>query len=126
MERLTRLLSHLAPQEVAGTAGTFREERDTFGPISVPAEKYWGAQTQRYYMTNARSAFSNLTRVCLLGILSRSLQNFKIGEVGDRMPLPLIRAFGVLKKSAAVVNTELGLLNPKLSTAIQQAASEVG
>jgi len=47
MERISRIIAHLVPNEVAGQRGTFREEKDTFGPISVPAEKYWGAQTQR-------------------------------------------------------------------------------
>ncbi|KAG8097233.1 hypothetical protein GUJ93_ZPchr0013g35263 [Zizania palustris] len=55
----------------------FREERDTFGPIKVPNDKLWGAQTQR------------------------SLQNFDIGGERERMPVPIIRAFGVLKKCAA-------------------------
>ncbi|KAJ7298249.1 hypothetical protein O6H91_Y007800 [Diphasiastrum complanatum] len=57
----------------------FREERDTFGPMNVPADRYWGAQTQR------------------------SLQNFEIGGARERMPEQLIQAFGVLKKSAAKV-----------------------
>nr|ACU21366.1 unknown [Glycine max] len=59
---------------------SFREERDTFGAIQVPSEKLWGAQTQR------------------------SLQNFDIGGPRERMPEPIIRAFGVLKKCAAKVN----------------------
>ncbi len=58
----------------------FRKEKDTFGFIDVPAHRYWGAQTQR------------------------SLQNFKIGGVRERMPESLISAFGVLKKAAALVN----------------------
>jgi fumarate hydratase class II len=61
----------------------FRKEKDTFGFIDVPAHRYWGAQTQR------------------------SLQNFKIGGVRERMPEPLISAFGVLKKAAAVVNVRM-------------------
>ncbi|CAI4052653.1 hypothetical protein SKDZ_16G0160 [Saccharomyces kudriavzevii ZP591] len=80
---------------------TFRTETDAFGEINVPADKYWGAQTQR------------------------SFQNFKIGGARERMPLPLVHAFGVLKKSAAVVNESLGGLDPKISKAIQQAADEV-
>ena len=55
-------------------------EADTFGPLEVPADRYWGAQTQR------------------------SLMNFKIGGERERMPIPVIRAFGVLKKCAAKVN----------------------
>lgn len=58
----------------------FREESDTFGPINVPADRYWGAQTQR------------------------SLQNFDIGGETERMPIPLIKAFAILKKCAAKVN----------------------
>ena len=65
-----------------------RTESNTFGPIEVPAHHYWGAQTQR------------------------SLGNFKIG--GERMPLPLIHALGVVKKCAAKTNTALGQLD-KLS-----------
>ncbi|CAH1833521.1 unnamed protein product [Saccharomyces cerevisiae] len=80
---------------------SFRTETDAFGEIHVPADKYWGAQTQR------------------------SFQNFKIGGARERMPLPLVHAFGVLKKSAAIVNEYLGGLDPKISKAIQQAADEV-
>ncbi|CAI0376272.1 unnamed protein product [Linum tenue] len=78
----------------------FREERDTFGPIQVPADKLWGAQTQR------------------------SLQNFEIGGERERMPEPIIRAFGILKKCAAKVNMEYGL-DPAIAKAIMQAAQEV-
>lgn len=77
----------------------FRTEKDSMGEIQVPADKYWGAQTQR------------------------SLQHFKIG--GDRFPREMIRALGVLKKCAAKANTQLGLLDEKKSQAIQQAADEV-
>jgi fumarate hydratase class II len=76
-----------------------RTETDTFGPIEVSADRYWGAQTQR------------------------SIMNFKIGS--ERMPQPVIRAFGVLKKSAALTNKELGLLDAKLCDAIVKAADEV-
>ncbi len=76
-----------------------RTESDTFGPIEVPAEKYWGAQTQR------------------------SLQNFKIGT--ERMPLPLIRALGLVKQAAASANMKLGKLDPGIGAAIIAAASEV-
>ncbi|XP_020585816.1 fumarate hydratase 1, mitochondrial [Phalaenopsis equestris] len=78
----------------------FREERDTFGPIQVPAHKLWGAQTQR------------------------SLQNFDIGGERERMPDQIIRAFGILKKCAAKVNMEYGL-DPTIGKAIMQAAQEV-
>src|SRR6202007_2175994 len=76
-----------------------RTETDTFGPIQVPADKYWGAQTQR------------------------SLENFKIS--GERMPLALIHAFGVVKKGAALANIALKDLDPKVGEAIVKAADEV-
>ena len=73
--RLLRPFSTAAPQQPGAT----RQESDTFGPLDVPADKYWGAQTQR------------------------SLQNFKIGGPRERMPEPVVRAFGVLKRAAAQV-----------------------
>ncbi|KAK9916312.1 hypothetical protein WJX75_001129 [Coccomyxa subellipsoidea] len=78
-----------------------RQESDTFGPLSVPSDKYWGAQTQR------------------------SLQNFKIGGRAERMPEPVVCAFGVLKRAAAKVNMESGYLDEKRGKAIMQAAGEV-
>jgi len=76
-----------------------RIESDSFGEIKVPLECYWGAQTQR------------------------SIQNFKIG--GETMPLPLIHALGILKKSAALTNIELGLIDKKIGKAIIDAAEIV-
>ena len=76
-----------------------RTETDAFGAIEVPAARYWGAQTQR------------------------SLGNFKIGT--ERMPRPLIRGLGIVKRAAALVNKELGVLDPKLADAIAEAAQEV-
>jgi fumarate hydratase, class II len=76
-----------------------RTETDSFGPIHVPADKYWGAQTQR------------------------SIQNFPIG--GERMPPALVRALGIVKRAAALTNKALGTLDPKLADAIAQAAQEV-
>jgi fumarate hydratase class II len=78
---------------------TTRTERDTMGTIEVPADRYWGAQTQR------------------------SLEHFKIGD--DRFPRPVIRALGVLKKACALVNRELGLLPEDKARAIVAAADEV-
>ena len=96
----------------------YRVEADTFGelqvtlsgnanrtihslPVQVPAEKYYGAQTLR------------------------SVMNFPIGDrASERMPLPVIKAFGVLKKAAAEVNVEFGL-DPVIAGAISQAADEV-
>ncbi|GMM37246.1 hypothetical protein DASC09_045710 [Saccharomycopsis crataegensis] len=77
-----------------------RIETDAFGEIHVDASKYWGAQTQR------------------------SLQNFDIGGAAERLPVPLIRAFGVLKKAAGIVNATYGL-DPTIANAIQTAAQEI-
>ena len=79
----------------------YRVETDAFGEIKVPTDKLWGAQTQR------------------------SLENFKIGGQRERMPEPIVKAFGILKKSAAIVNESLGTLDPKVSKPIQDAADEV-
>ena len=76
-----------------------RTESDSHGPIEVPAHRYWGAQTQR------------------------SLHHFAIGE--DRMPPELIRAFGVLKKAAALANLELGVLPEDKARLIVRAAEEI-
>ncbi|WP_372398852.1 class II fumarate hydratase [Azospirillum sp. HJ39] len=76
-----------------------RIETDSFGPIEVPADRYWGAQTQR------------------------SLQNFRIG--GERMPVPLLRALGIQKRASAAANIRLGALDPTLGAAIMAAADEV-
>ena len=76
-----------------------RTESDTFGPIAVPADRYWGAQTQR------------------------SLQNFRIGV--ERMPVPLVRALGTVKQAAAIVNRDLGELDPKVADAVAAAAADV-
>lgn len=83
----------------AASAANVRIETDSMGEVSVPADKYWGAQTQR------------------------SFENFKIGT--ERMPLPLVRALGVQKKAAALANKELGALDAKIADAIVQAAEEV-
>lgn len=80
-------------------AANVRIETDSFGPIEVPGDRYWGAQTQR------------------------SLQNFKIG--GERMPPALIRGLGIVKKAAAKANVTLGQLDPALADAIMRAADEV-
>src|SRR5580692_11520609 len=69
------------------------------GEIEVPADRYWGAQTQR------------------------SLHHFDIG--GETMPKPLIRAFGILKGASAKVNRDLGKLEPTLADLIEEAAAEV-
>ncbi|KAI0385183.1 fumarate hydratase [Hypomontagnella monticulosa] len=81
-------------------AASTRTESDAFGEIQVPADKYWGAQTER------------------------SLTNFRINQPHDRMPPPIVRAFGILKGAAATVNMRFGL-DEKIGKAIQQAAAEV-
>jgi len=78
---------------------TTRTETDSFGPLEVPSDRYWGAQT------------------------ARSLANFPIGD--DRMPKPLVRALGVVKKAAALANKELGNLDPTIADAIAAAAQEI-
>src|ERR1700753_1449701 len=76
-----------------------RTETDTFGPIEVAADRYWGAQTQR------------------------SLQNFKIGW--EKQPIPVVKALGGVKRAAAEANMALGKLDPKIGEAIVAAAQEV-
>src|ERR1700743_1561063 len=88
-----------ARQQARTRQARTRTESDTFGPIEVAADRYWGAQTQR------------------------SLENFKIGT--EHMPRPLIRALGVIKRAAAEVNRSLKLLEPRLADAIVKAAQEV-
>ena len=80
-------------------SATTRTETDSFGPIDVPAERYWGAQTQR------------------------SLLNFRIG--GERMPAPVVHALGIVKQAAAEANMALGTLDRKTGRAIVRAAKEV-
>src|SRR5690242_8894300 len=81
-----------------GKAGA-RTETDSFGPIEVAADRYWGAQTQR------------------------SIENFRIGA--ERMPRPLIRALAIVKRAAAEVNHSLELLDARRMRAIVRAAQEV-
>ncbi|WP_118858292.1 class II fumarate hydratase [Sphingomonas mesophila] len=81
-------------------ANPSRTESDSFGEIEVPGDSYWGAQTER------------------------SIANFPFGE-RERMPLELVRALGFVKQAAARVNARLGLIEPDMAEAIQQAAGEV-
>jgi len=83
----------------AAAKADIRIETDSMGEVEVPADKYWGAQTQR------------------------SFENFRIGT--ERMPLPLVRALGVQKKAAAQANIDLGILDRKIGDAIIEAAGEV-
>jgi fumarate hydratase class II len=96
---------------------SFRTERDTFGELRVPSDRYWGAQTQRYDRLSPSAHYDS-------EFLARSLQNFDIGGPTERLPPPLIKAFGVLKKAASIVNAGYGL-DPKIAGAIQQAADDV-
>lgn len=77
----------------------YRVEHDTLGEINVPADKFWGAQTER------------------------SKQNFPIG--GEKMPAEIIQAFAILKKSAAKANADLGLLEEEKAEAIAHAADQI-
>jgi fumarate hydratase class II len=76
-----------------------RTETDSFGPIEVPADRYWGAQTER------------------------SRQNFRIGQ--DRMPVAIVHALGIVKLAAVETNRELGLIDARRANAIARAAREV-
>ena len=84
---------------VGTSTASFREESDTMGVVRVPANRYWGAQTQR------------------------SLQNFKIG--GEKMPMEILRALAIVKHAAATVNQDLGKLDAPRAAAIRAAALEV-
>jgi len=89
----------MARSSPAPQSGPVRTETDSFGPIEVPADRYWGAQTER------------------------SRQNFRIGQ--DRMPMAVIRALGIVKLAAAETNRELGLIDQRRARAIIGAAREV-
>jgi fumarate hydratase class II len=86
------------PSQKSRPAAT-RSETDSFGPIDVPADRYWGAQTER------------------------SRLNFRIGS--ERMPMQIVRALGIVKLAAAETNRELGLLDQRRARAIFRAAREV-
>src|SRR4029079_9716202 len=77
-----------------------RTESDSFGPIEVPADAYWGAQTER------------------------SIGNFPFGPK-EQMPAEIVHALGFIKQAAARVNARIGGLDPKIAEVIQQAAAEV-
>ncbi len=89
----------MAPSTTGSRSNSTRTETDSFGPIDVPADRYWGAQTER------------------------SRQNFRIGH--DRMPMPIIRALAIVKLAAAETNRELGLLDQRRAGAVVRAAREV-
>src|SRR5438309_2666003 len=91
--------SFMARSSPSSRSKSTRSETDSFGPIDVPADRYWGAQTER------------------------SRQNFRIGH--DRMPTALVHALGIVKLAAAQTNRDLGLLDARRTTAIARAAEEV-
>jgi fumarate hydratase, class II len=89
----------MAPSTTASRTRSTRTETDSFGPIEVPADRYWGAQTER------------------------SRQNFRIGQ--DRMPIAIVQALGIVKLAAAETNRELALIDARRGGAIIRAAREV-
>src|SRR6202051_1253401 len=89
----------MARSTITAQSAATRSETDSFGPIEVPADRYWGAQTER------------------------SRRNFRIGH--DRIPMPIIRALGMVKLAAAQTNRELGLLDQRRARGIVRAAREV-
>jgi fumarate hydratase class II len=86
-------------RSIPSPSASTRTETDSFGPIEVPADRYWGAQTER------------------------SRHNFRIGQ--DRMPMAIIRALGLVKLAASQTNRELGLIDERRARAIVRAAREV-
>ena len=96
---MARSTTASSPRPASTSASATRSETDSFGPIDVPADRYWGAQTER------------------------SRQNFRIGQ--DRMPIAIIHALGIVKLAAAQTNLELGLLDQRRARAIIRAAQEV-
>src|SRR5246127_582346 len=99
MNRQARAGSKLMARSTQSRSGSTRTETDSFGPIEVPADRYWGAQTER------------------------SRQNFRIG--GERMPIEIVHALGIVKLAAAAANLELGLIDERRADAISRAAREV-
>src|SRR5438876_2992915 len=89
----------MARSATTSRSGPTRMETDSFGPIEVAADRYWGARTER------------------------SRQNFRIGQ--DRMPMAIVHALGIVKLAAAHTNQELGLLDARRAGAIVRAAREV-
>ena len=79
----------------------YRIEKDTMGEVKVPADKYWGAQTER------------------------SRNNFKIGDSKQTMPIEIVRGFAYLKKAAAHTNCELGVLNTEKRDLISKVCDEI-
>ena len=101
MRSSRRMMTNTGRRMPSSSFSTFREETDSLGPVRVPMEKLWGAQTQR------------------------SIDNFPIGGRRERMPVPVIRALGIVKKCAARYNVKSGKLSPEIGEAIMAAADEV-
>ena len=97
--RVTDISSWRDQTSSRNAGSTTRTETDSFGPIDVAADRYWGAQTER------------------------SRQNFRIGH--DRMPMAIVHALGIVKLASAQTNRELGLLDARRTGAIVRAAREV-
>src|ERR1700721_3709837 len=89
----------MARSTITSQSPATRSETDSFGPIEVPADRYWGAQTER------------------------SRRNFRIGD--ELMPLPIIHALALIKRVAAEVNHELGLIDEPRMAAIVATAEEI-
>jgi fumarate hydratase class II len=89
----------MAKKSARKPAASARTESDAFGPLQIPADKFWGAQTER------------------------SLHNFKIGS--EKMPIELVHALGLIKRAAAEVNRDLGSLDRKRATAIAAVAQDI-
>ena len=98
---MSRAGGNAAREAYRGVMTKTRTERDTMGPVQVPADRYWGAQTQR------------------------SLEHFDIGRDTFVWGRPVVRGLGLLKKCAALTNAELGLLGADVAEAVVQAADEV-
>ena len=114
MERVRILTSHLA-------AGDVRKESDSFGELEIPADAYYGAQTKRSTIN-----FNIGLPPCYIhhAVLTVALWLWLAGGNTERMPLAIIHAFAVLKRAAAIVNTEFGL-DTNISNYIVAAAEEV-
>src|SRR3982750_4681172 len=94
------MLNQVRHDGLESMTSSTRPESDSFGPIDVPADSYWGAQTER------------------------SIGNFPFGP-REQMPVEIVHALGYVKQAAARVNARLGNLDPDIAEAIQQAAAEV-
>ena len=107
----------------------FRVEKDTMGELEVPADRliffFLGKWRKQNVKTDVSLSLFFVSCCRYWGCQTqRSIQNFKIGGAPERMPLPIVRAFGVVKKACALVNVKYGL-DPKIGDLIVRAADEV-